>query len=179
MPRTLSCATRALGAILENSKETHYPYSLFICLRFECLYVSPGLNHRLSGRHQCALKEVSGNCIPQIICTHESASFSAFSASVTLFLATLRDRSPPRTLRPANSPVPAVLEEVLDPTLPRRMWRVESTSELPVERRRKNPPRRGLPPVVWLELGGVVRVPGGVVAALSAARDDEKMVPRF
>ena len=157
-----------------------YVYSLFIRLLLERLYVSPGLNHRLPGRQQRTSREVSGKSMREIISTHASASFSAFSAKVTLFLAASSDRSLPRTLRPASSPVPAVLEEELDPTLPRRVWRVESTSELPVERRRKNPRRELLPVVVVsLMLGAVVRVPGAVVAALSAGRDEEKMVPRL
>lgn len=109
--------------------------------------------------------------------THASASFSALSAKVTLCLAASSDRSVPRPLRPRN-PVLAVP----DPMLPRRLWRVESTSALsalPVERLRKNPPLRDVPVVVPLSLGGVVRVSGAVVATLSVAREDEKIVPRL
>jgi hypothetical protein len=179
-------------ALQQTQRKMHLPHSLFIGFLFECLYMLPGLNHCLLSCRQRAAKVESGLDVIYARCakrsrTYASAPFSAFSAKVTLNLAASSDLSLPRLLRPLRNPVPAAApEEVPDPPLWCWLWRVESTLDPladEVERRRKNPPRRGLPVVVPLVLGGVVarvaRVAGVVVAVLSAARDDEKMVPRL
>jgi hypothetical protein len=177
----LMCKASASKGTQKTRKEVQNSHSLFICLLFECLYMSPGFGHCLSSRHQRTVKEESGKVMSETSSsnTHASASFSAFSAKVTLCLAASSDRSLPWPLRPVWDPV---LVAVPDPTLPRRRWVwVESKSELPVERRRKNPPIREVPVVVVdaLSLGGVVRALGAVVAALSATREDEKKLPRL
>ena len=113
--------------------------------------------------------------------THASASFSAFSAKVTLCLAASIDRSLPRPFRPVWEAWDPVLVAGPDPTLPRRrcVWPVESKSELPVDRRRKNPPIREVPVDDPLSFGAVVPVSEVVVVALSAVRDEEKRAPRL
>ena len=143
--------------------------------------MSPSLNHCLPSRRQRTMKAKSSKAT-RATCpssnTHASASFSAFSAKVTLCLAASIDRSLPRPLRPAWVPV---LAAGPDPTLPRRCWTwpVESTSELPVDLRRKNPPIREVLVDDPLLLGAVVPVSEVVVAALSVLRDEEKRAPRL
>ena len=146
--------------------------------------MSPGLIHCLPSCRQRTVKAESSQAMRatrSISCTHASASFSAFSAKVTLYLAVSIDWSLPRPFRPVWEARDPVLVAGPDPTLPRRcwMWPVESTSELPVDRRRKNPPIREVPIDDPLSLGAVVPVSEVVVAALSVVRDEEKRAPRL
>lgn len=61
----LMCKASTSKGTQKTQKGRHHPRLLFICLLFECLYMSPGFGHCLPSRRQGAVKKMSGKVMSE------------------------------------------------------------------------------------------------------------------